>query len=636
MKRHAHLNTVFAALATIAVVASGTGAVAQSLGEEITVLLSTNPQIKAARENVAASEEAVNGAFGDYLPQVEARGNFGYERIDSPGRRAAVPDQGPFTTGGARQTTVTITQHVFDGFRSESNNEGARLRKNLSEADLERNVQDVLREGVDAYLLVLRDQRLVQLSGDQEANIKQQLELEDERVRRGSGITVDVLEAKARLQVARERRVAFEGAFEDSISRYIELFGHAPLISELTMPTPPLALLPETLEDAQAVAAAEHPQLSAANTQIDIAQTERRLAKSEFYPDVDLVGEWTYEDNFDGVSDARRDYKAKVEATWQLFNGFSSRALVAQRSHEYRSSVDSSNFVNREVLAEVRRAWFALETARERVRLLQNAVNIASEVYDARRRLREAGKETVINVLDAENELFNARINLVAAQHDARATVYRVLHAMGRLTQDSISNLAVLDFEDGQEVAANDDGITAPAEDRTAAANETRDSALGETAAVEPAPAVAPAVVTAKAPDPSVDVRVDAHSDTAEPIAQPTPAPDATAMTSVSESAAPVVPKNRPGGDIVQSVTQDDRPAPAAASDQGLAARAVVADSSPTTAVEAAAFDTVETGGGATNLPSQTAAAAPVVQRVSVETTAANDGLNFNRLWPYE
>ena len=72
-------------------------------------------------------------------------------------------------------------------------------------------------------------------------------------------------------------------------------------------------------------------------------------------------------------------------------------------------------------------------TARERVELLDNAGAIASEVFDARQKLREAGRETVINVLDAQNEVYNARINLTQASGDVLLAIYRVLQGMGRL-----------------------------------------------------------------------------------------------------------------------------------------------------------------------------------------------------------
>ena len=425
---------------------------AQSLQDEVAQLLSSHPQIQAARQNIAASEEGINVAFAGYLPTVSAFADFGYELIDNPGRTAAEPDQGPFTTGQSRQTSITITQTVFNGFLNEADNDNAKLAKQSSEISLEEAEQGVLFEGVSTYLEVLRNERLIRLAADNENTIQRQFELEDERVRRGAGITLDVLESKKRLQVAKERRVAFDGQLRDSMSRFNQVFGHEANIDDMIMPTPPLGLIPENVETAVAAALVEHPAIRNSETRVDIAQEQRTIAKAAFYPTIDVIAEWGYEDDFGGTRGTRRDYKAKVQASWDLFNGFATLAGVARASHGYLSSIDSSNFAKRKIGEETRLAWSGLDTSRKRVTLLQNAVNIAAEVFSGRRKLREAGKETVINVLDAESQMFDARIQLIAAQHDARVAVYRLLAAMGQLNIDTVSQYAAIKPQ--QKVAA--------------------------------------------------------------------------------------------------------------------------------------------------------------------------------------
>ena len=90
--------------------------------------------------------------------------------------------------------------------------------------------------------------------------------------------------------------------------------------------------------------------------------------------------------------------------------------------------------IRRGVIEQTKLSWQALITAKERLDLLENAVNIASEVFASRKRLREAGKENVINVLDAENEVNSAQINFTSASYDERVAVYQLLLAIGRLT----------------------------------------------------------------------------------------------------------------------------------------------------------------------------------------------------------
>jgi adhesin transport system outer membrane protein len=114
---------------------------------------------------------------------------------------------------------------------------------------------------------------------------------------------------------------------------------------------------------------------------------------------------------------------------------------MAQAAFNYGASKDNHRFVTRKVIEQIKISWQALLTVRERLELLENAINIASEVFDSRQKLREAGKETVINVLDAESEIFNARINFTPASYQERIAVYQLLLAMGRLNAGTL-NLA--------------------------------------------------------------------------------------------------------------------------------------------------------------------------------------------------
>ena len=627
-KRLCVIAFTVALLGTTSIFSIGGQAGAQSLQEEAAQLLTSHPQIRAARQTVASSEQGINAAFAEYLPTVSAFSDFGYERIDSPGRTTATPDGGPFTTGQARQTSVTITQTLFNGFLNDADNDNANLAKQSAEISLEEATQYILFEGVSIYLEVLRNLRLIRLAGDNEATIQRQFELEDERVRRGAGITLDVLEAKKRLQVSKERRVAFDGALRDSRSRFNQVFGHEPVIDDMIMPTPPLGLVPENVDVAIDSAMQWHPAIRNSETRIDIARKQRTIAKSAFYPSVDLVAEWSYEDDLAAVRGSRRDYTAKVQANWDLFNGFATRAGVARASHDYLSSIDSSNFVKRKIAEETRLAWSGLDTSRRRVTLLQNAVNIAAEVFSGRRKLREAGKETVINVLDAESQMFDARIQLVAAQHDARTAVYRLLAAMGQLNLDTISRLAALPSDRKVATAAlvKDDSAMEKIEKIEKIATPTRREARN------------------KAPE------------TQEPVAEMKTA----AVEGAAETAAQATQSNAPTPQPVkvESIKRPTAPAPRVAGKAGEKAdeTTVAAFTEAKKEAEFSASDsaaaTPEKNSTTANAPvkaTQVAKKAPRKQAADLQSLTSVSALpllkasypvdgdpNFIRAWPYE
>ena len=252
-------------------------------------------------------------------------------------------------------------------------------------------------------------------------------------MRRGSGVAVDVLQAKSRLQLAKERRVTFEGALEDAITRYKQVFNKAPALSAMTDPVPPIEIIPGDLEKAIDIALVENPAISNAVATMKIARAAIDQSKAEFYPTIDLVGKMNYEKNNAGELGTQRDWSVVVSADWDIFTGFSTKASVAKAAFDYGASKDQHEYTARRVVEQVRISWQALLTARQRLDLLENAVNIASEVFESRKKLREAGKETVINVLDAENEVNNAQIDYTAATYAERVSIYQLLLALGRL-----------------------------------------------------------------------------------------------------------------------------------------------------------------------------------------------------------
>ncbi|MFO1152205.1 MAG: TolC family outer membrane protein [Rhodospirillales bacterium] len=417
-------------MAILLLLASFGRAWAQPLRTELQDLVKTNPEILAQQSAVAAASETIDKAYAGYLPRLDVVGAYGPQYIDSP---LTEQSGGSAWVSQAQIVSGRLTQNVFDGFATPANVRSARLNVDVAEATLAGTRQNVLYSGIAAYIEVLRQRELIELARDSERTIMRQLNLEDERVQRGGGIAVDVLQAKSRLQLAKERRVSFEGGLADAVARYIQVFGHPPEIDRMTSPPIPRAQIPEALEEALELARENNPAIDSSLATVDVADERRRLARSDYYPRIDIVTSANRENDNNLVRGTSTDMSVMMQATWNLFNGFATDAGVSQASAEYQGSLRTHDNVARQVIQQTRLAWNEMTTAQERVELLENAVNIASEVLDARTKLREAGRETVINVLDAENEVYNARINLVIARGDEKRASFQVLQGIGRL-----------------------------------------------------------------------------------------------------------------------------------------------------------------------------------------------------------
>ncbi len=419
----------------ITIAGQHTVAVAAPLTHELAGLLLDHPRIRSAAKNLEGARKGVGQAAAAYFPTVSAIAEAGHELIDSPAERASTDGQnGKPSSRTPQSASVTVTHNLFNGFLTNSQVRTARLNKELSSINLETAKQGALFDGVFAYIDALRQKRLVELSTENEATIQRQLNLEDERVQRGSGVAVDVLQAKSRLQIAKERRVNFEGAQADAVSSYIQVYGHAPDLDSMMDPIPPVEMIPSTLERAIEIAITENPAVNTATTNIEVARQRRQTVIAEYSPSLDLEGGFSFEKHSNTTLGVRRDYTLMLTASWDLFSGFSTRESLSQANFQYRATQDDRDNTARRVIEQTRLAWQALLTARKRLGLLENAVNIASEVFASRKRLREAGKETVINVLDAENEVSNAQINYTSAAYDERLAVFQLLLAMGRLS----------------------------------------------------------------------------------------------------------------------------------------------------------------------------------------------------------
>lgn len=413
---------------------------AQVLVSELRSIVESNPQIQAKQKAVSAAGEGIRAARSGYLPTVRALADAGPEYVDSPDRREI---EGNRFYKGRETSSLVVSQRLFDGFQTDSMVNAAKVSQGISESDLRDTRQSALLEGTLAYVDVLRQTRLIQLARDSERKVQDQLNLEDERVQKGSGIASDVLAAKQRLQIAKERRVNFEGAFETAIAKYAQVFGHSPDVARLEDPPVPASLIPPQLEEAIQAAQRDNPKIETANKTIDLTGERRRTAEAGYYPNIDLVGRADYENDRDAVIGVRRDWSVLVTASWELFSGFKTDAQVAQASFEHAAAMDSQRYADRRVSETVKIAWHRLKTAHERIRLLENAAVLAEELWTAQKKRREAGKATVQDVLDEETKINDARMQLTRAYYDMIQHSYELLAAMGRLEVDSIETAPV-------------------------------------------------------------------------------------------------------------------------------------------------------------------------------------------------
>ena len=380
---------------------------ADNFKTELQNLLLTHPLIKSAQSTKDANKGLVEDAKGQFWPQLRVEGTTGPQLRSNPERRDL--ERPEDFERRLDRTSLVITQNIFSGFGNYNRLEASKKQVRSSSAALERTRQQVLLEGINVYLAVLLNQKLVRVARQNEKNILEQAELEDERVKRGTGITLDVLQAKSRLALGKQARLNFEGEFRKSRARYLQVFGVEPNLKAMKNPDAPEKMLPTSLSIALELSQTNNPSLLEFDLITQGLADLRNAERSNYWPKVDLVSTFAYKANEGTTVGHERSADLLLRGTWDLFNGFSTRGRVQSAAKTYQSVQQQTVNQRRKVDEQVRVTWEELNKQRERLAVLRNAVDIQAEVFEQRKILRREGKETNLAVLDSKTELFEAQ-----------------------------------------------------------------------------------------------------------------------------------------------------------------------------------------------------------------------------------
>lgn len=418
---------------------------AQPLQQELKHLVDTHPLLKASGYAIDAAEQRSMAAQRARLPKLKLTGRKGREAIDS---ESYLPDDkfilGNTGTGPAQFSDLSTTKYgisaempIWHGGAIYNRIERTELETDLSKLNEASITQSVLLEGITAYLQVARFMTLIELTKENERSTQKQLELERKRVEAGGGVEVDAMQAKTRLQIVRERAVFYRQALRDAMTNYEQVFGRAPVLNELEALNIFTQALPADIEEAIAQLNNLSPDIKISNTQVEIADTTVEQAKSAYLPKFDLVASRNESEN-DNMLSSRTDKFFGVRMNWEFSLGgesiYAKRAAASSLQEQKQKNLNVRN----KVTEAVRIAWNQVENGQERVDLLTDAAEISESVMLNRKKLRDAGKETALSVLDAEVEYYGVLASRVNSVYDTRINSYRLLAAIGKLTPEMI------------------------------------------------------------------------------------------------------------------------------------------------------------------------------------------------------
>ncbi len=401
-------------------------AAAQTLEEALATAYSSNPTLRAARAQLRAVNEGVPQALSNWRPNVTVTGSAGKRKFKQESTFFTAEQ---ITT--PREATATLSQPLYRGGRTRAGTERAENDVLSQRASLTSVEQSVLLRAATAYMDVWRDQAVLDLNINNERVLQRQLEASQDRFDVGELTRTDVAQSETRLAVARSGRIAAEGSLSTSRAVFQEVVGVAPTLLDAP---PPVAGLPTTLEETVDTAVTNNPDVLATVFAEKAAQKQVREVIGELLPTVSLDASvsHTEETSQRGSESDVAQILAEVSVPLYQQGAVSSRVREAKQiSNQRRLEIDEAR---RRQEQEAVSAWRALETARAQTQSFVSGVRSAEIALDGVRQENTVGARTVLDVLDAEQELLDARVNLVRSQRDTVVTGFQVLASTGHLT----------------------------------------------------------------------------------------------------------------------------------------------------------------------------------------------------------
>lgn len=403
---------------------------AQTFEETLELTYRTNPTLQAERAGVRAVEESVTQARSAWLPSVSAGATLSRSRTES--------------SGGFFNQANTVTPHSYRIDASQAIWRGGEINGAINQAEanvlaareaLRTTEQSVLLQAATAFLDVRRDVEIAEIRRNNVEVLLAQLDAAEDRFEVGEITRTDVSQAEARLASARAQLAAALSQLAASRARYDAVVGQYP--ATLT-PEPPLPEMPQSVEDALEIALDYSPVLRAAAFNEDAARAGIQTARGAFSPDVSLSASASRanDQSFDGDQTDRVSVQAQV--TVPLFTGGLNGSRVRQATFNADRARIRVTEARRQVTEVVTTAFNNLVASRSVIESSQRSVEANEIALDGVQQEAFVGLRTTLDVLNAEQELLDARLALVSAERDSYVAGLSLLQAMGLLTAETL------------------------------------------------------------------------------------------------------------------------------------------------------------------------------------------------------
>jgi len=406
-------------------------ACAESLQEALSRAYLFNPTLKAARAQLRATDENVARAKSGFRPTVNGEVTRTLQNINTspniPG------SEGNFTSNNY---SVTLVQPIFRGFRTINAVQGAQAGVEAGREDLRGAEQTVLLNAVTAYVNVVRDQAVLNLQQNNQRVLTQQLKAAQDRFEVGEVTKTDVAQARARASGAESAISQARAQLQADRAAFAQLVGNSP---ETLRDPGPTRLVPKSQAESLQIGEGENPEIIASIFRERAQDHLIKETKGELLPSVSLQANYSRGTGGPGVTDREDVATVTGVVSIPIYQGGEEYARIRQGIEtraQLRHLIDEAR---ERVRASIIAAWGNYSAARAQIKSDQAQVEANRVALAGVREEEKVGQRTVLDVLNAEQELLNSEVNQATSRRNLVVASYELLSAIGRISAAVLS-----------------------------------------------------------------------------------------------------------------------------------------------------------------------------------------------------
>jgi len=448
-RRRAGALCASVALGLLFAVPAGQAARAQSLEQALARAYGSSPTLNAQRAAVRATDEQVPQALSGYRPTIGISADYGVQRTEqvTPASQFLginVPKSKTTDTNQPRGVALTADQNLFNGFRTQNQVRTAESNVLGAREELRNTEQNVLFDAAQAYMDVLRDYAILDVRRNNVDVLKEELRAARERFQVGEVTRTDTAQAEAAVEGAHTAVSQAEAQLNTSRATYRQVVG-----DDIGRPKPARSidrLLPKNLNDAINLSQAQHPAVLAAFHGVDAANLQIRVVEGQLYPTIGL--EAAFQRRYDDSSSVSRVTTGSIvgRMTIPIYQAGSVSSQVRQAKEVAGQRRIEADIARDQVRQATVSAWGQLQAATAQIASAKAQIQASQTALNGVREEAKVGQRTTLDVLNAQQDLLNARVTLIQAQRDRVVAAYAVMSAVGWLTASRLG-LSVASYD---------------------------------------------------------------------------------------------------------------------------------------------------------------------------------------------